>query len=113
MSVYTNFIALAKRLIAKYGTLVTWQVMQDDKTFASHTVYIVFKATEGAEAFTRFVQGSDMSIGNSDAFLAAQPWTPTINDRILRNDGTKFSLKSITPVKPGNEIVVYKLEFND
>lgn len=114
MSVYTNFIALAKRLIQKYGTQVQWVIAQNDQTTPNvvQTPFVVFKEDGAASAFLRFMQNSNVSIGNEDAFMAQQNFTPTMFDKIVRKNGTTYSIKSLTPVAPGDEIVVWKIELN-
>jgi hypothetical protein len=113
MSIYTNSIALVKRMVKKYGAQVSWTVAQTnpDAEAIVKTPFVVFKTDNAAQAFTRWMNNSNISFGNCDAVMAQQTFTPTMFDTIVRN-GKTFSIKSLNPVQPGNEVIAWKIELN-
>lgn len=114
MSVYTRSIALAKRMIQKYAQVTTpWIVANEDQDadIVTKNVFIVFKATNATFAFLRFIAGSNVAIGNVDAIMAVQDFTPTLFDTVVRN-GKNLSIKSLDPVQPGGELILWRIEFN-
>jgi hypothetical protein len=117
MSIYTSKIKRAQQKIKKYGQQVDWTVTSDDQNAQPNVQhpFVVFKTSSAMNAFLRFIAGTSTTIGNVDAIMGVQSFTPTIYDSISRTAGgvTKtYSIKSLTPVQPGAEIIVWKIELN-
>lgn len=114
MSVYTRSIALAKRMIQKYAQVTTpWILANEDQSapVVTKNVYIVFKTTNATFAFLRFISNSNVAEGNVDAIMAVQDFTPTLFDTVVRN-GVNYTIKSLDPVQPGNELILWRIELN-
>lgn len=117
---YARQIAMAKRLIAKKGTLVTWikqagttSNTQPWKVTAANPVTYpvsVVYTSHGKQPFRYLTPGSEVPDGETGALMAQVPFTPEMGDTIL--DGTeKFVIKSIDVVQPASEVILYKLSF--
>lgn len=124
MGVYDRQIATAKRLITKFGQSVTWQQITDGApgdsskpwkpgaaTTVENTVDIVFLPEDRRDyEFLRALSGTSIPTGNLVGYMAATTFTPTLKDTVLR--GTeKLGVKSIDPIAPNGEILLYIVRF--
>lgn len=119
MGQYDRFVAMAKRLIAKKGVVITWtkntaiqNSSQPWKTVAgsaqSYQVPVVY--TSKGNPLTFLLAGTNVAIGAPDAIMAQVPFTPEIDDTIT--DGPDvYVIKSIDIVQPGDVVILYKLTF--
>lgn len=122
MAGYERQIAMAKRLIAKKGQLVTWSknvTVQDTtkpwKTTAgvpvTFAVSMVFLTPKGSlNELVHLLAGSSVSQGAPNALMAAVPFTPEIGDSVLTSLDT-FVIKAFDIVAPNGDPILYKLKF--
>ncbi len=126
MAVYARQIAQAKRMIKAKGELCTWKkhhavstnpqqpwktVKADpipDPLFAS----IVF-TNPGAklDALFHLINGTSIPQGAPSGIMAQVPFTPEINDSVVRSSGEELVIKSFNIVAPNGEVILYKLSF--
>lgn len=123
MGQYDRSIAQATRMIKKYGQLVTWiqQGIQvspaepwkdmgiDPETFPVFIVFLTPKGRLSNELF-HLMQGTTVPEGAPTGLMAKVPFTPALNDKVLRGTET-LNVKSMDIVAPNGEPILYKLEF--
>uniref|UniRef100_A0AAU6W1F2 Head-tail joining protein n=1 Tax=Pseudomonas phage Pavpe01 TaxID=3138545 RepID=A0AAU6W1F2_9VIRU len=128
MGVYDRQVATAKRLIAKYGELVTWNsygasVPEDpaepwnptDIEPDKHTVRVAFFPTGSSiSQLIRFMKNGDIETGNELGYMAQVPFVPSGKDTLTRTDGSEYRIKNIDPIDPNGEgVILYTVEFQE
>lgn len=122
MAVFSRQVASATRLIAKYGELVKWQQTtytqpsetpwkQTESTPVQTNVSIVFLPVTriGGETL-RHMKGSEVSAGGMKGLMAANGFTPSIKDTVLR--GSKLlRISTLTELNPNGESILWEIEF--
>ncbi len=125
MGVYDRQIANAKRQIAAKGQSVTWRVLRDGapsdpskpwKPSAgapdNKTVKIVFLPfTTSNNQLIRYLKGTEVTEGGLTGLMGAVDFEPKAKDVVIR-DGKELVVKSIDPLAPNGEVVLYTLEFD-
>jgi hypothetical protein len=122
--VYTREIALALKLIKKKGQLVVW-VKQNElvnnsqpwKTTdpgnpTTYPVVMVFLTPGGkiGNSEIRLNPGTAVPEGGPKALMGQVPFTPAMNDKVLR--GSEWLvIKDVDIVAPNGEVILYKLLF--
>lgn len=126
MSIYDRQIAQAKRLIAKKGQLVTW--VPQDVTIPDNTkpwktapvgspptfpVSMVFLSSGKTviEAQSHLFTGTSVPDGAPKALMGVVPFTPKINDTVLRGSET-LTVKSIDTLAPNGDPILYTIYFS-
>lgn len=126
MGQFDRQIATAKRLIAKYGQTCIWRKVANGapvdslkpwKPTASETsdnnASIVFlPASRENRELLRYLKGTEIPVGSIQGLMPAVSFEPTLKDVVIR-DGKQLRLKSIDPVSPNGEIILYTLEFEE
>lgn len=124
MGQYDRQIASAKRLIAKYGQSVTWRQIRNGginnaatpwKPGASQvteqSVQIAFfPYTTENKQLLRHLLGTEIPVGSLTGYMSAVNFEPTLKDTVLR-DGKILSIKSIDPLAPNGQVIMYTLQF--
>jgi hypothetical protein len=77
----------------------------------THDVAILFKATPSSP-YLQANAGSSVETGAVKAIMADVDFVPSISDTVVRSDGTKLSIKSVTPLNMNGQIVLYYLTFS-
>lgn len=125
MGVYDRQIATAKRLIAAKGQSVIWRQLTDgnpadsDKPWNAgetrkkdHTVSIVFLPdTRSGYEMLRAMGVTEVPKGNMIGLMAQVPFTPALKDIVLR-DGVPVAIRTITPLAPNGENILYTVGFD-
>lgn len=121
MTVYTNFIKTATRLIAKYGMPVRWS--KDDLTAVDPTkpwqgsenepqdyLPIVCFVSASGNMFGMEKYKTQIDAGEISLFglMAPQMFEPDLADTVVR-DNEVLSIKWIDTIKPADEVVLYIL----
>lgn len=125
MSKFSSKVKLAQRLIKSNGQDVQW-VKQNEvadanqpwkavigpepKSFPCKILFL--RAGSGSyNALFHLIKGTDAVTGAPKALMASQDaFTPEITDTIIR-DGSVMVVKSIDPLAPNGELILYTIEF--
>ncbi len=124
MGVYDRQIATALRLIKAKGQVVTWRKLDDGAPADSskpwkpsaatpddNTVSIVFlPPTKENKQLIRYLKGTEVPTGSLDGLMHAVSFEPAAKDIVIR-DGKELVIKSIDPLSPNGEVILYFLEF--
>lgn len=125
MGRFDRQIATAKRLIAKNGQKVIWRQISNGVPASAtepwkvgpavntdHDVIICFLpfTTENKE-FLRALLGTEVATGSVTGLMAAVNFTPAKRDIVIR-DGKTYSIKTIDPLRPNEQTIMYTLEFD-
>lgn len=127
MGIHSRAVATAKRLIYRHGRTVTWRRFPapiapptgpatpwkpTDPIPVDESVRIVFlpKSNENQELL-RYLKGSDITIGSLQGLMPVVDFEPSLKDIVIDSDGKQLNIKAISPLKPGNEIIFYTIEF--
>lgn len=127
MGVFDRQIATAKRLIGKNGRTCVWRSLDDApppdankpwkkgaETSADNTVKVLFLPdTRTQLAFLQTMTDEPINIGDDYGLMAAVDFMPTTRAEVYDEAGTTLlrGLKSVTPLAPNGEIVLYTLRF--
>lgn len=125
MGTYDRQIATATRLIKAKGQSVTWRQIADGspadpsqpwKPGASantdYTVDMVFLPEDRRDyEFLFAMKGTEVPIGKLTALMAAVPFVPSIKDIVIR-DGVKYGIRSIDPLAPNGQVILYTVRFD-
>lgn len=118
MGVFDRQIATAKTLIAKYGQSCTWR-----KTAVSTpnpakpwemlpgantdtTVKVVFVSKFKEHFFLKYMANTEIPEGLFVGYMAAQSFTPAINDLLIRGSET-LTIQAVDIVAPNGEPILY------
>lgn len=122
--VYTRQIATAIRMIKAKGQLCVWvkqnEVISSTQPWkasypgnpTTYPVRIVFFPPGGvlSEEMQHLEKGTSVDQGSPRALMASVPFTPEMNDKVLRGNEW-LDLKGIDIVAPNGEVILYKLRF--
>lgn len=125
MGKFDRQIATAARLIKENGQLVTWRQVTDGTpadsaepwkpgapTTVDNSVYIVFLPEDRRDAeFLRALAGTDIPKGKLVGLMAAQSFTPTLKDVVIR-DGVTLGVRTLDPLAPNGQIILYTIRFD-
>lgn len=127
MSKFSSKIKLAKRLIGENGQDVTW-VKQNELANVNQPWKSVAGAADGSNKFPckilflkegsgtfnalfHLIKGSDAVTGAPKGLMAPQDdFTPEMTDSVVR-DGSVMVIKSVNPLAPNGELILYTIEF--
>ncbi len=117
-------IETAKRLIAKNGQLVTWrsknaEILNPNAPFipsngidVDRGVKIVFLPPNRVnQQFLQFLSGTEIQGGSVYGLMGAVDFTPVLKDVVIRS-GETLRIKSIDPLAPNGQIILYTVQFN-
>jgi len=124
MGVYDRQIATAKRLISQKGQSVTWRQLADGApvdsskpwkpsaaTPTDNPVSIVFlPPLKENQELIRYLKGTEVPTGSVSGLMPAVTFAPAAKDVVIRNS-VELVVKSIDPLSPNGEIILYFLEF--
>ncbi len=125
MGIFDRQIAQATRMIGAKGQEVTWRQIVDgtpadtDKPWmpgeadtADYTVKMVFlPETRFNLEFLNLTEGTTVAKGRVVGLMAAQAFTPTLKDIVIR-DGVNMGVRSVDPLAPNGDIIMYTVRFN-
>lgn len=124
MGVFDRQIALALRLIAKYGETSQFIVrtanavdpatpwIPTGETDVSNDVKIVYLSNGKGNELFKMLLKSDVPTGGQRGLMAAVNFDPKIDSVIVRPSASRqYKLKTIDPIAPNGEMILYKLEF--
>jgi len=124
MGQFDRQIETAKRLIAKNGQTVTWRklgVATPDPstpwkpaadTPEDHSPKICFLPPgRVGQELIRYLKGTEVTTGSVQGLMSAVDFEPTANDVVIR-DGKTLRIKSIDPLSPNGQIILYTIEFD-
>jgi len=117
-NVFATQIATAQRLISKFGQSCTWR-----KTAVSTpnpakpwemipgvatdvTVKVVFVSKFKEHFFLKYMANTEIPEGLFVGYMAAQSFTPAINDILIRGSET-LTIQAIDIVAPNGELILY------
>ena len=122
MGQFDRAIATAKRLIEKNGQAVTWRQFTNEtdadepwKTDSTPTdksvVIVFFPDNRTGYEFARSMGNSEVPRGNTIGLMAAQDFTPTLKDQIVR-DGKVYSIESLEQLRPNDQLIMWTVGLN-
>lgn len=117
-SVFATQIATAQRLISKFGQACTWrktavstpnpakpwEMLPGANTDA--TVKVVFVSKFKEHFFLKYMANTEIPEGLFVGYMAAQSFTPAINDILIRGSET-LTIQAIDIVAPNGEPILY------
>lgn len=116
---YKRFNLLAKKLIKKYGYNKIRLIRQIktghswENNFEEETVYtdcLIVPSSKYSKENYRLNSGKDIVENNYIGFIPHTDFIPTINDRLVTDNG-EFTIVSVTNINPdGSQQILYKLE---
>lgn len=126
MGQYDRQISSAKKLIARYGEIVTWQSVLDGPPVTSdqpwkpsfptvanveHQVSMVFLplSKEAKETMLR-MRGTEVQTGFVMGYMGAVSFTPSLKDVVVRR-GKHLRPEHIDTLEPSGEAVLYTIVF--
>jgi hypothetical protein len=125
--IYGRQIETAKRLIKKYGQLVTWKkslavsdtsepwkekLEDEDEETLEIDVYILFLPVGRINTeFQMFFQGTEIIVGNLKGLMANVDFEPNAKDVVIRS-GEEIRIKNISPIEPSGIPILYTIEFD-
>lgn len=124
MAVFNRQVASAKRMIAKYGQTCQWvkpagSVDDPESPWndgaGEPTVYtglkIVFFPND-KHSLAR-ANGGDVQVGASIGYMGAVNFKPSLEDKILKADGSPVTIVNIDEIKPNGESILFIIECNE
>jgi len=124
MGQFDRQIETAKRLIAKNGQSIVWRKlgvgMPDPlmpwkltaDTHDDYTATICFLPIgRVGQELIRYLKGTEVTTGSVRGIMRAVDFEPTANDVVIR-DGKTLRIKSIDPLSPNGQIILYTIEFD-
>jgi len=124
MGQFDRQIETAKRFIAKNGQSVTWRKLGVDTPDPStpwkpaadtpddHMATICFLPPgRVGQELIRYLKGTEVTTGSVQGLMSAVDFEPTANDVVIR-DGKNLRIKSIDPLSPNGQIILYTIEFD-
>lgn len=124
MAVYTRQVATAKRLIAKYGQFCQWvkpaaEVEDPDSPWnngaGEPVVYEKIKLAffpNPKHSLSR-AMGNEVQVGGSIAYMAAVNFVPSLEDKIIKADGSPATITYIDKIAPNGEPILFIIECNE
>jgi len=124
MAVYTRQVASAKRMIAKYGQFCNWvkpivEVDDPDSPWnngaGEPTTYEKIKIVffpNPKHSLAR-AQGGEVQVGASLAYMAAVNFVPSLEDTIIKADGSHATIVAIDKIAPNGEPILFIIECNE
>ena len=122
MGVYSGSAAAAIRMIKKFGGSVTWHTSVVAPNPAepwkpgaaadvTHTVTVALvPMNERQYRKAQLLAKTDVLTGYEMAYMAQVPFTPTINDTLVRKDGTVYRIRSFDSIDvDGNGAILYEI----
>lgn len=123
-ALYDRLRETVNRLVNKYGDLVTWKKVTNnapsdsDKpwdfaadTTLEHTVRVVFNIDDLEDRqFFHYMKKSNIGAGLVNGIIGAQSFTPEKKDTVIR-DGQELVITAIDPIKPGDTLLGYYIEY--
>jgi hypothetical protein len=124
MGQFDRQIALAKRLIKKYGEPCLWAPsgtpttadpnqpwISTDAAPVAPTPVFILKKLDKQDVFARLTAGSSVESGGQKAIMAANGIIPSMIDSVVTSDGTRLALQSIDKLAPNGQVIVWFLVF--
>lgn len=124
MGKFDRQIETAKRLISKNGQTVTWRKVGVDTpdpskpwkpaadTSTDTDVVICFLPPGRiGQELIRYLKGTEVTTGSVQGLMSAVDFEPSANDVVIR-DGKTLRIKSIDPLSPNGQIILYTIEFD-
>lgn len=117
-SVFATQIATAQRLISKFGQSCTWRKTAVSTpnpakpwemisgTVTDTTVKVVFVSKFKEHFFLKYMANTEIPEGLFIGYMAAQNFTPAINDILIRGHET-LTIQAIDIVEPNGEPILY------
>ncbi len=66
----------------------------------------------GLHALVGYLKGTEVVTGSTKALMASVSFTPSIQDVVVRSSGETLRIKSIDPLSPNGQIILYTIEFD-
>lgn len=131
MGVYDLQIKQAQRVIKAKGQLVTWvpqdvsvpdvtkpwktaqdvAIDGDDVTYQVSIVFIpIGSGISPMQALSHLLHGTSVADGAPTGLMGAVPFSPRLNDTVLRGTET-LTVKSIDVLAPNGDPILYTIEF--
>jgi len=125
MGQFDRQIETAKRLIAKNGQTVTWRKAgvdtpdtskpwlpaADTPTDYDNVVICFLPPGRVGQELIRYLKGTEVTTGSVQGLMSAVSFEPAANDVVIR-DGKTLRIKSIDPLSPNGQIILYTIEFD-
>jgi len=125
MGRFDRQIATAKRAILKNGELCTWRaptavtpnVGEPWKPVADtpvdyEDIPILFLPSSSVNALVQYLKGTEVPTGSTSGLMAAVSFVPSAKDVVIRSTGEVLRIKSIDPLSPNGQIILYTIEFD-
>lgn len=126
MAQYDKQVALAKRLIEKYGQKVIWNShpegtadsatpwKPDDILPIARKVTICFVSARDNEwrKLLAYLKGTEIPTGKLAGLMAAVAFTPSLKDTVTRGS-VELRIASINLIAPSDQPILYTVEFQE
>jgi hypothetical protein len=125
MGRFDSQIATAKRAILKNGELCTWRAPTAvtpnvgepwkpvaDTPVDHEDIPILFLPSNSINALVRYLKGTEVTTGSTSALMASVSFVPLAKDVVIRADGSELRIKTIDPLSPNGQIILYTIEFD-
>ena len=118
MGVFDSQIATAQRLISKFGQSCTWRKTDVSTpnpvkpwemipgTVTDAAVKVVFVSKFKEHFFLKYMANTEIPEGLFVGYMAAQSFTPAINDLLIRGSET-LTIQAVDIVAPNGEPILY------
>lgn len=126
MAVYTRQIAAALRMIREKGESVTWRtaaaetiadatkpwIVTNAAAAVDTTVSIVFLPLNAqTKQLLQYLSGAEVLTGQVYGLMGAEAIVPALTGTVIRTSGKVLAVKSIDPLEPNGEVILYTIEF--
>lgn len=125
MGRFDKQITTAKRAILKNGEKCVWRApvsvevdpampwkpVADDSVDYDDTP-ILFLPAGSINALISLLAGTEVPVGSTSGLMASVSFVPSIKDVVIRTDGSMLRIKSIDPLSPNGQIILYTIEFD-
>lgn len=124
MGRFDKQIATAKRAILKNGEKCVWRapvaVADPTKPWKPSSgapveyvdTPILFLPAGSINALVRLIKGTEVPTGSTSGLMAEVAFVPSVKDVVRRSDGSTLRIKSIDPLSPNGQIILYTIEFD-
>jgi hypothetical protein len=128
MGRFDRQIETAKRAILKNGEFCTWRVPTavvdtppsdtpwkptSDTPTDYDDISILFLPSSGSlNQLIHFIKGTEVTTGSTKALMASVAFVPSAKDVVIRSSGETLRIKSIDPLAPNGQNILYTIEFD-
>jgi hypothetical protein len=121
--ILANAMTTAQRQIAAFGEPVQWMQMPAPTVADASKPWIptpgepvayptsILFTSAANSPLLRLLAGSEVVVGKLSGIMPVGAFIPSASDIVIRSDGSKLSIESISPLAPSGEPLMYYLVF--